>query len=96
MRQQSREYLVILFIGGVLAINYPVLDLFDRSWVVFGIPLLYFYLYLAWLALIIVLIVVVEHSAIHVSEELPKPVATESESVSQSSDPNDNPPAEQP
>ena len=40
MRQQSREYIVILFIGAVLAINYPVLDLFDRPWAPFGIPLL--------------------------------------------------------
>ena len=65
MRQQSKEYIVILFIVGVLALNYPVLDLFDRSWMPFGVPLLYLYLYLAWLILIVVLIVVVEHSEIH-------------------------------
>lgn len=65
MRQQSKEYIVILFIVGVLALNYPVLDLFDRSWMPFGVPLLYLYLYLAWLILIVVLIVVVERSEIH-------------------------------
>jgi len=65
MRQQSKEYIVILFIAGVLALNYPVLDLFDRSWMPFGVPLLYLYLYLVWLVLIILLIVVVEHSEVH-------------------------------
>ncbi|HOB62515.1 MAG TPA: hypothetical protein PKI41_10395 [Candidatus Competibacteraceae bacterium] len=64
MRQQSREYIVILFIVGVLALNYPIVELFDRSWMPFGVPLLYFYLYVVWLALIILLILVVQHSEI--------------------------------
>lgn len=86
MRQQSREYIVILFIGAVLAINYPVLDLFDQPWAPFGIPLLYFYLYLAWLVLIIVLIAVVERSEIHQAEEPPKSGGLESDSASRSGD----------
>ncbi len=96
MRQQSREYIVILFIGAALAINYPVLDLFDRPWAPFGIPLLYFYLYLAWLVLIIVLIAVVESSEIHKSEEPPKPGALESESASRSADSSGPSPTEPP
>ena len=40
MRQQSRESIIVLFICGVLALNYPVLDLFDRveagDWVFVG------------------------------------------------------------
>lgn len=96
MRQQSREYIVILFIGAVLAINYPVLDLFNKPWAPFGIPLLYFYLYLAWLVLIIVLIAVVERSEVHQAEEPPKPGAPESESASPSSDSGNPPPAEPP
>ena len=64
MRQQSREYIVILFIVGVLALNYPVLELFNRPSMPFGVPLLYLYLYLAWLVLIILLIVVVERSQV--------------------------------
>jgi hypothetical protein len=67
MRQKSREYIVILFIVGVLALNYPVLELFNRPWMPFGIPVLYLYLYLMWLVLIILLIVVVERS------EIPEP-----------------------
>ncbi len=96
MRQQSREYIIILVISAVLVINYPVLDLFDRPWAPFGIPLLYFYLYLAWMILIIVLIAVVESSEVRQSEEPPKPGALESESASRSSDSSGNPPAEQP
>ena len=74
MRQQSREHIVILFVVGVIALNYPLLDLFDRAWAPFGIPLLYCYLYLAWLVIIILLIVVVEHSEIRESGEPPKPM----------------------
>ncbi|MDG4553858.1 MAG: hypothetical protein P9E24_06380 [Candidatus Competibacter sp.] len=74
MRQQSREHIVILFVGGVIALNYPLLDLFDRAWAPFGIPLLYCYLYLAWLVIIVLLIVVVEHSEIREPGEPPKPL----------------------
>jgi hypothetical protein len=79
MRQQSREYIVILFIVGVLALNYPVLELFDRPWMPFGIPVLYLYLYLTWLVLIILLIAVVEGSQI----PEPEPPAAPSENTSQ-------------
>lgn len=63
---------MILFVGGVIALNYPLLDLFDRAWAPFGIPLLYCYLYLAWLIIIVLLIVVVEHSEIREPGESPK------------------------
>ena len=76
MRQQSREYIVILFIVGVLALNYPVLELFDRPWMPFGIPALYLYLYLTWLVLIILLIVVVEHSQISEPDQTAAPPET--------------------
>ncbi|MBE2295299.1 MAG: hypothetical protein IAF00_10115 [Phycisphaerales bacterium] len=72
MRQQSKEHIVILFVGGVVAINYPLLELFDRAWAPFGIPLLYFYLYLAWLVIIVLLIVVVQHSEIREPNPPPK------------------------
>lgn len=96
MRQQSREYIVILFISAVLAINYPVLELFNRSWTLFGIPLLYFYLYLIWLVLIIGLIAVVERSEVHQAEEPSKPGTTESNRIPGTRDAAPSPPAEQP
>lgn len=77
MRQQSREYIVVLFVGAGLAINYPLLELFNRPLTLFGIPLLYLYLYLVWLLLIIVLIVVVERSEIAGSEEAPRPSSSD-------------------
>jgi len=79
MRQQSREYIVILFIVGVLALNYPMLELFNRPWLLFGIPVLYLYLYLVWLVLILLLIVVVERSQI----PEPEPPAAPLEKASQ-------------
>lgn len=54
------EYLIVLFIAGALALNYPLLALFDHLLLPFGVPLLYFYLFLAWLAVIVLLAVVVE------------------------------------
>lgn len=73
MRQQSREYIVILFIVGVLALNYPLVELFDRAWMPFGVPLLYLYLYLTWLTLIVLLILVVQHSEISGADSNPPP-----------------------
>jgi hypothetical protein len=64
MRQQSKEYIIILFVVSVLALNYPFLDLFDRAWLPFGIPLLYLYIYLIWFVIIVLLIAIVERSQI--------------------------------
>jgi len=64
MRQQSKEHIIILFVVSVLALNYPFLDLFDHAWLPFSIPLLYIYIYLAWLVIIVLLIAIVEHSEI--------------------------------
>ncbi len=73
MRQQSREYIVILFVVSVLALNYPFLDLFDRAWLPFGIPLLYLYIYLVWLIVIVLLIVIVGRSEIREPDQPPPP-----------------------
>jgi hypothetical protein len=55
MEERSRDWLLTLFVGGVLVFNYPLLALFDRLLLVLGIPLLYLYLYGIWLALIVAL-----------------------------------------
>ena len=72
MRQQSKEALIILFIIGALILNYPFLHLFNQPWTLFGIPLLYLYLYLVWFVMIVLLIVIVERSAIEPPSE-PEP-----------------------
>lgn len=53
-----REQLIILFIVGVLILHYPLLALFNKVWLPFGIPLLYLYLFLAWLLLIVLLAII--------------------------------------
>lgn len=74
MRQQSKESIVVLFVVGVLALNYPFLNLFDRAWMPLGIPLLYLYMYLLWLALIVALIVIVKHSPLPPVEQEQPPM----------------------
>jgi hypothetical protein len=54
--------LVAAFLLGVLLFNYPLLALFNRDVSVFGIPLLYAYIFLAWSLLIGLLALVTEAS----------------------------------
>jgi hypothetical protein len=54
--------LVAAFLLGVLLFNYPLLALFNRDVSVFGIPLLYAYIFLAWTLLIGLLALVTEAS----------------------------------
>ncbi len=50
-----------LFLLGVLLFNFPILYLFNRQALLLGVPLLYFYLFAAWL-LVILLMLVISHS----------------------------------
>ena len=54
--------LVAVFLLGVLLFNYPLLALFNRTVLVFGVPLLYAYIFAAWALLIGLAALVVEHS----------------------------------
>ena len=47
----TAQRLVALFLLGCLLFNFPLLALFNRSGDVFGIPLLYAYIFGVWLAL---------------------------------------------
>jgi len=47
-RRSCRERLIALCIFGLLALNYPLLELFNKSATWFGIPVLFLYLMLAW------------------------------------------------
>ncbi|MGQ0749715.1 MAG: hypothetical protein ACT4PS_04200 [Betaproteobacteria bacterium] len=46
------QRLVALFLLGCLLLNYPLLNLFSNGGEVFGIPLLYVYVFGIWAALI--------------------------------------------
>jgi len=51
---------VALFLLGCLLFNYPVLVLFNLPTSVMGIPLIYAYLFTAWIALIVLAAAVME------------------------------------
>ena len=54
------QRLVALFLLGCLLLNYPLLNLFAGSSQVFGIPVLYAYVFAAWALLIGLMALVVE------------------------------------
>ncbi|RME56141.1 MAG: hypothetical protein D6790_15180 [Caldilineae bacterium] len=50
---------IIFFVGAAL-FNYPILRLFSRPAFIFGVPLLYAYLFIVWLVLIGMMTLIVE------------------------------------
>ena len=52
--------MVALFLLGGLLLNYPLLFLFDRTVDLFGVPLLYLYVFVSWAGLIAALALVIE------------------------------------
>lgn len=60
--KRREEAIVVLFAAAVLALNYPLLAVFDRLLLPLGIPLLYFYLFVVWLAIIVLLASIVSRS----------------------------------
>ena len=62
MTKSSRKgpRLVALFLLGCLLFSYPLLALFNTGGSVLGIPVLYAWLFGAWIGLIVLMILVVE------------------------------------
>jgi hypothetical protein len=58
-RHQGTQLAGLFLLGGLL-FSYPLLAVFNTSGTLFGIPLLYAYLFLAWGALIALVAVVME------------------------------------
>jgi hypothetical protein len=54
------QRLLVLFALGCLAVNYPLLALFSKRYLWFGIPVLYLYLFVFWLIFIVFIAVVTE------------------------------------
>ena len=54
------QRLVAVCLAGCVLFNYPLLALFDRPETVWGVPLLYVFVFAAWLLLIAALAWVVE------------------------------------
>lgn len=54
------QRLLVLFVFGCLALNYPLLALFSKKAYLFGFPLLYLYLFVLWAFFIICIAFVTE------------------------------------
>ena len=54
------QRLIAIFLGGWVLFNYPVLSLFDRPATLFGLPLVFAYLFIVWAGLILLIAWVVE------------------------------------
>ena len=52
--KKSKRLMGVFFLGCVL-LNYPLLSLFNRPLILFGIPLLYLYVFAVWTSLIILI-----------------------------------------
>ena len=50
--ESKGQRFVALCLLGTLLFNYPILALFNVSGMVFGVPVLYVYMFIAWAALI--------------------------------------------
>jgi hypothetical protein len=55
MSADRNTKLIGLFVLSLLLFTFPLLDLFGREQYVFGLPLLYVYLFVVWLVVIILL-----------------------------------------
>jgi hypothetical protein len=64
MQKSSRRgaRLVGVFLLGCLLFNYPLLALFNVRATVFGVPVLYAYLFSAWALLIVLATVIMERT----------------------------------
>ena len=59
-RVKLNQWLVSVFLLGCLLFTFPLLSLFDHRETVIGIPILYGYLFVAWMLLIVLMALVIE------------------------------------
>ena len=57
---RKSERLVGLFLLGCLLFNFPLLALFAGNARIWGIPLIYFYIFAAWIAIIALMALIIE------------------------------------
>ena len=60
--KRQNERLIVVFIVGVIALNYPLLSLFSKIQLLFGVPVLHLYLFFLWSLFIIGVAITVERS----------------------------------
>lgn len=67
-----RERLVAAFMLGLALFNPPLLAVFGKGGALAGVPVLYLYLFLAWIGLIVILALIIEgHGAAEQPDEAP-------------------------
>jgi Na+-driven multidrug efflux pump len=54
------QQLAAIFIMGCLLFNYPLLLIFSRNTLVWGVPLLYLYVFVSWALMIGLMIIIIE------------------------------------
>ncbi|AWM14986.1 hypothetical protein NHF50_14480 [Flavobacterium sp. NRK F10] len=59
MKKRHQQKLVVLSIFLLLALNLPLLLLFDKAQVFFGLPLIYVYIFSIWFLAILLSIIIV-------------------------------------
>jgi len=59
--QIKGQQLVALFLVGVLLFNYPLLFLFSAERMIWGIPILYIFIFVAWAVLIALITMIIEY-----------------------------------
>ncbi len=57
--KRSNERLLALVLTGVIALNYPFISLFSEAATLFGIPVLYLYLFFVWSVFIFLVALIV-------------------------------------
>lgn len=66
--KRRNERIMGLVLVGVLALNYPLLSIFASGDLLFGIPVLYLYLFLFWAGFIVVAGLMIEAKDSHEAE----------------------------
>ena len=54
-RLNLNESWIIFFVLGIIMMNYPFINIFNKTSQLFGMPVFYLYLYLGWLVSILVI-----------------------------------------
>lgn len=63
MKKRHQQKLVILSIGLVIFLNLPIIFIFNSDAAVFGIPVLYAYIFFVWLLSVIITFTVIKKYA---------------------------------
>lgn len=58
--KRQNERLIVMLVIGITALNFPLLSLFSKIKLLFGIPVLYLYIFSVWAVFILCLAFILE------------------------------------